>query len=112
MAIASLVSSASALAADGRVNLIQPLGDNDTVEIGEGADTFLNYFNDSVGWIMSVAVGFCVVWVLIAGVQIMISKDATGRKSGKDRAMWAIAGLVMLLFAGFILRTLNSMFFR
>lgn len=96
-----------------QVKLIEPLGDETEIPIQGGAQTFLNYFNSSVDWILSVAVGFCVIWVLVGGFQIMLAGSDSGKKDeGKSRITWAILGLTMLLFAGFLLRSLNSLFFK
>lgn len=50
--------------------------------------------------------------VLVAGVQIMISKGQASYEEGKNRLMWAIVGLILLILAGFILRTLNPLFYK
>ena len=94
------------------VPLLAPLGEEDEIEVSEGAGTLIAYFNSASNWMLSVAVGFCVIWVVIGGIKIMISGGDSGkREEGRSHIFWAITGLVMLLFAGFILRSLNSMFF-
>jgi len=94
------------------VPLLQPLGGATSITIGPGYYTFLNYFNDAVGWIFQVAVGFTVVWVLIGGFLYMTSgNNQSQRGAAISRMTWAIGGLLILLFAGFILRTLNNIFY-
>jgi hypothetical protein len=96
----------------GSVPLLQSLGDLSSVSIQPGYQTFLNYFNDAVGWIFEVAVGFTVLWVLIGGFMYMTSGNNQSRRGDAiSRITWAIGGLFMLLFAGFILRSLNNIFF-
>lgn len=96
----------------GTVPLIEPLGGATSIPILPGFGTFLTYFNSSVGWIFQVAVGFTVVWVLIGGFLYMTSGNNQSQRSAAiSRMTWAIAGLLILLFAGFLLRTLNDIFF-
>lgn len=93
------------------VPLIQPLDDT-TPSLSSSPNIFLDYFNVSVGWLFKVAVGFAVMWVLIGGVMYMTSGNNQGQRSSAISKMtWAIIGLLILLFAGVILRTLNSIFF-
>ena len=95
------------------VKLIQSLSGGESISIEPGFRTLLNYFEDSRPWIFEVAVGFTVVWVLIGGIQFMTSgTDSSRRSTAVSRMTWAIVGLLILLFSGFILRTLNGMFFK
>lgn len=99
--------------AEGKVVLIEPIGDEQEIDIKPGAGTLIAYFNTAADWLIIVCVGICVIWVVIGGFEIMTSGgDATKRGNGQQHIMWAILGLLMLVFAGFILRTLNSMFFK
>tara|TARA_Y100000310_G_scaffold193873_1_gene193817 strand:- start:672 stop:1052 length:381 start_codon:yes stop_codon:yes gene_type:complete len=96
----------------GNVQLLENLGGGFSVVIQPGYQTFLNYFNGAVGWIFEVAVGFTVLWVLIGGFMYMTSGNNQSRRGEAiSRITWAITGLFMLLFAGFILRSLNNVFF-
>lgn len=112
-----LLSAGSAHAAPpdqtaGSIELLEPLGTHANVPIGSGYQTFINYFNYSVGWIFQVAVGFTVVWVLIGGFLYMTSGNNQSRRGeAVSRITWAITGLLLVLFTGFILRTLNDIFF-
>ena len=93
------------------VPLIQPLDDN-TDSLISSPNIFIDYFNMSASWIFRVAVGFAVMWVLIGGVMFILSGNNQGRRSEAiSRMTWSIGGLLILLFAGVILRTLNSIFF-
>ena len=92
---------------------MQKLGTKDCIDIEPGVGTFLAYFNDSTQFIFAVAVGAVVVWVLVCGFAIMLmGGDAGKRGEWIENMKWSIGGLLLLLFAGFILRTLNSMFFK
>ncbi|PIR53369.1 hypothetical protein COU76_01505 [Candidatus Peregrinibacteria bacterium CG10_big_fil_rev_8_21_14_0_10_49_10] len=96
------------------ITLIQSLGESQTITVSdpEPFSVLLAYFNNSRGWILDVAVGFAVVWVLVGGIQFMVSGNNSGkRQEAVSRMIWAIAGLLILLFSGFILRTLNGTFF-
>jgi hypothetical protein len=99
----------------GSVPLLQPLSGAPSVPViasGLPAATFIAYFNQSRSWIFQVAVGFTTVWVLIGGFLYMTSGNNQSRRTEAiSRMTWAITGLIMLLFAGFILRTLNNLFF-
>ena len=98
---------------EGTVPLIETLGPEKCIPIEAGARTFILYFNNSVTFIFQVAVGACVVWVLIAGFGIMLTGgDAGKRGEWIERLQWAIGGLLILMFSGFLLRTLNSLFFK
>ena len=77
-----------------------------------GAGTFIDYFNEAVDLLMTVAIGFCVLWILIGSYMVMISGSDGGKRSeGKSMITWALIGLILVNFAGFFLRTLNSIFF-
>ncbi len=94
------------------IHLLEPIGGSASIPVSPGAGTAIAYFNTAANWLLIVAVGSCVVWVVIGGIEIMISGGGEWRGRGKENIRWAITGIVMLLFAGFILRTLNSMFFQ
>ncbi|MDD5103736.1 MAG: pilin [Candidatus Peribacteraceae bacterium] len=98
---------------EGGIDLLAPLGGQTNIPVTSGFGTFLAYFNDAAAWLIYVAMGLCVLWVLIGGFMVMLSAvDSSKREKGKSHMMWAITGIIILLFAGFILRTLNSMFFK
>ncbi len=95
------------------IELLAPLGNQTHIPVQSGFGTFLSYFNDAAAWLIYVSMGICVLWVLLGGFMIMLSGADSGlRAKGIGHMRWAITGLVILLFAGFILRTLNSMFFK
>ena len=85
------------------VPLIEPLGSLNEIQIGRGFQTFFDYFNDSYRWVLEVAVGFVVIWVLIGGFMYMTSgTDQSTRSEAVSRMTWAIVGLMLLLFAGIV----------
>jgi len=97
----------------GGIDLLAPLGGQNNITVSSGFGTFLTYFNDAGTWLIRVAMGLCVLWVLLGGFMIMISGADSGQRSkGIEHMKWAIIGMVILLFAGTILRLLNSMFFK
>ncbi len=94
------------------IPLIQPLGSRDRLTVKPGAETFIDYFNDASSLLLTVAIGFCVLWILIGSYCIMVSGSDGGKRStGTSMITWAIIGLIIVNFAGFFLRTLNSIFF-
>lgn len=97
----------------GGINLLAPLGSATNIAVVPGLGTFLDYFNSAGTWIWMVAMGICVLWVLLGGFMVMLSGAESGlRGKGIGHIRWAITGLAILVFAGFILRTLNSLFFQ
>ena len=113
MGALSVQDAFAAQHAGARVKLLEPLGEEKDIPVKPGAGTLIAYFNSAVTWLISVAVGICVIWVLIGGFHIMVSGgDTSLRQRGQEFIKWALIGLVMLLFAGFILRTLNQLFFK
>ncbi|OIO54965.1 hypothetical protein AUJ46_02010 [Candidatus Peregrinibacteria bacterium CG1_02_54_53] len=97
----------------GGIDLLAPLGSQTNIPVQPGFGTFLTYFNDAGAWLVYVAMGICVLWVLLGGFMIMLSgADSSLRSKGMSHMRWAITGMVILLFIGFILRTLNSLFFK
>ncbi len=93
------------------VPLAQPLDDKTKV-IPSSPNIFIDYFNMSSSWLFRVAIGFTVLWVLIGGVMFMSSgNNQSRRQEAISRITWSIVGLLVLLFTGVILRTLNSIFF-
>lgn len=94
------------------IPLIQPLGPKSVLQVKPGAKTFIDYFNEASNLLLTVAIGFCVLWILIGSYLIMISGSDGGKRStGTSIITWAIIGLIIVNFAGFFLRTLNNMFF-
>jgi len=105
------VSTVSAQQTNGSVGLIQPLDDS-TASLASSPTIFIDYFNMSRFWLFRVAVGFTVLWILIGGVMFMTSGNNQSRRSAAiSRIIWSVVGLLILLFSGVILRTLNSLFF-
>ncbi|MBT4120192.1 MAG: hypothetical protein HOG89_02830 [Candidatus Peribacter sp.] len=94
------------------VPLIQPLGRLNRLVIKPGAGTFIDYFNQAADLLLTVAVGFAVLWILIGSYFVMMSGSNGGmRSTGKSMITWAMIGLIIVNFAGFFLRTFNSIFF-
>ncbi len=63
-------------------------------------------------WGLWMGAGLAVLNVVVAGFQIM-GGDSMGMVSdGKQRMLWSIVGLLMLMFAGVLLNFLNPLFFQ
>ncbi len=97
----------------GSMYLLQPLdaGSNE-IDAQGGIDIFFTYFNRAWPWLMGTAAGLAVLQAIVGGVEIMISSGGEKRSAGIERLQWAIAGLVILVLAGLILRTLNPIFYK
>ncbi len=94
------------------IYLLQPLDDGDNELSGDGIEIFFEYFNRAWPWLVGTAGGVAVLQAVIGGVQIMTSSGGSGKSEGVERMQWAIAGLVMLVLAGLILRTINPLFYQ
>ena len=107
-------SGASSSCASGNICMIQPLGSTCSTGIptGTGFEIMFHYFGCVAPWLYDLAIGICVLWVLVGGIQIIISGDNTGwYDRGKNIIIASIVGLLMLIFAPVILRFLNNAFF-
>lgn len=76
-----------------------------------GINIFFTYFNLAWPWILGIAAGLAVLQIMVAGVQIMYAGGPERAEEGKTRLMWAVAGLLLIGLAGFILRLLNPLFY-
>lgn len=96
-------------------DLIEPLGDGCPDLFGASSEPFeilMRYIQCSGQFIYDIALGFCVLWVVIGGVQIIISGDNTEwLNRGKSIIFASIGGLMTLLLAPVILRFLNVSFY-
>lgn len=73
---------------------------------------FYKYFNLLWPYLIGSAAGIAVLMAVVGGLQIIMSGGDQGkRQEGIDRFKNAIMGLLMALFAGLILRTLNPSFY-
>lgn len=94
------------------IPLTAPLGTKNSITVSPGIGVFLDYFNEAVDLIMTVSVGFAVLWILIGSYFVMVSGSDGGKRStGKSMITWAMIGLIIVNFAGFFLRTMNDIFF-
>ncbi len=95
------------------LTLLQPLDDStNSLAPAPGIQIFFNYFNLGWPWVLGVAAGIGLLQALIGGIEIMISGSASASESGKTKIMWALAGLLMVGLAGFILRSINPIFYN
>jgi hypothetical protein len=110
-------SSQSLVIPPANLPLLQPLDDNTgfltTMNANDAMEAFINYFNLSWPWVIGTAAGIAVLQALVGGVQIMMSgSDSGARGEGKNRLMWALAGLLMIGLSGMFLEILNPLYFR
>ena len=91
--------------------LLQPLGPTQTIEPQTDIQVFFVYFNDIWPWLIGVAAGVAVLQALVGGVQMMMSGSSEKAAEGKTRLVWALGGIVVIAFAGFVLRLLNNIFY-
>lgn len=103
----------SKFAPPSNIQLLQPLdGSTSSLPPVAGIQMIFIYFNISWPWVLGSAAGIAVLWALVGGIEIMMSGSNTGmQESGKGRLMWALAGLLLIGLAGFILTTLNPLFY-
>lgn len=76
-----------------------------------GIGIFFCYFNLSWPWILGVGAGIAILQAIVGGMQIMLSGGAEQKSAGESRLTWALAGLVLIALAGFLLRVLNPIFY-
>jgi hypothetical protein len=110
------VCFATATQTNNSVNLIQPLvggGFSSSISVTGNNLPIFTYITDGLGWLHEIAVGLVILWLVFAGVMIMISGNDQGKRTqAKDHAIAAIIGLLMLFLLGFILSVLNAGFYR
>lgn len=108
-----LPPSSHVWAAAADIKLLQPLPGGTATLSGSGVQLFFNYFNAIWPWVLSIAGGVAVLNGVIGGTMIMMSGSDSGMESaGKDKLKYSIAGLIMIAFAGTILRILNPTFYK
>jgi heme A synthase len=94
---------------DADLQLLEPLdGGANTIAPSPGIDVIFTYFNRSWPWLLGVAAGIAVLQAIIGGIEVMSNQ----KDRGKIRLQWAIGGLLIVVFAGMILRTLNPIFYQ
>jgi hypothetical protein len=94
--------------------LIEPIDPAmQTLPNSNGIDILYLYFNLVWPWIIGCAAGFAVLQAMVGGFMMMMSGGDSGlREQGQSKLLWAIAGMLLVAFSGFILRVLNPTFFR
>lgn len=95
------------------LTLLQPLdGSTFFLAPSSGVSIFFEYFNLSWPWVLGVAAGIGILQALVGGIEIMVAGSDSGKlENGKSKMMYALMGLLMVGLAGFILRSLNPLFF-
>jgi len=97
----------------GNLHLLQPLDDSTTsLPPSPNIQIFFQYFNLAWPWVLGIAAGIGVLWGIVGGIEIMIGGSDSGASGGKEKIKHALMGLLMVGLAGFILRSLNSIFYQ
>lgn len=95
--------------------LIQPLDDRTrtifTTNPNNALEAFIKYFNIAWPWVLGCSAGVAVLQAVIGGMQIMLSGSGNASSAGKERLMWALAGLLLIGLSGMILEILSPIFF-
>lgn len=96
----------------GKIRLMEPIGKCGELTGKPGLDTFFTYFNLLWPWMIGTSAGIAVLMAIAGGIQIIMSGGDPGKRGeGVQRLMNALLGLLMLIFAGLLLNTLNPSFF-
>jgi hypothetical protein len=96
------------------LRILEPLDTSDpdrTSTLGPAGplSLFFQYFNPAITWFFAIGAGFAILNTLVAGVQIIFVADNPSRRADAvQRIIWSISGLLILAFAGMIMRFLNS----
>lgn len=97
---------------NGKIRLMERIGKCDELTGKPGLDTFFTYFNLLWPWMIGTSAGIAVLMAIVGGIQIIMSGGDPGKRGeGVQRLMNALLGLLMLVFAGLLLNTLNPSFF-
>lgn len=100
----------------GTIKLLEPVGGKSEINVGDSSDPIaglFEYFNALWGWVLGVAAGMTVAWVLWAGMGIINSGGDQSKFSASVGQMkGALIGLFLLIFIGVILKAINASFFK
>lgn len=104
-----------------KIKLLAPLSDDkseliiEDFQAGQGMYTITiieTYLKFMYPYIAALIASLAVLMTIIGSIQIITAGgDSAKVTSGKERIMYAIGGLVLLLFASVILYTINPTFF-
>jgi hypothetical protein len=97
----------------GPLRILSPLwgnGNSTTLPAQPGIDMVYTYFANAWPWVLGVASGIAVIQAIAGGIQVMFS--AGNKEAGVTRLTWAAAGLLLIVLSGFILRTINPLYYQ
>lgn len=97
------------------LRLLQPLGGASYLNPSAPGTIQIvyDYFGYAQQWIFGVAAGICILNVLWGGILILNSGgDPSKRSEGVTKAMWSIAGLLLLATVSAIMIFLNPGFYN
>lgn len=97
------------------MRLIQPLVDGQEFPTsGTTLNTLpiFQYFDDVMWYLYTIAVGFCTIWIVLAGTKLITSgSDSSKAGEAKTEIKEVLIAILVLTFGAFILRRLNDLFF-
>ena len=97
------------------IQLLEPIDGISRINIdnnGGGLGVFNAYFGMIYPWIIGMAGGIVMFNAVIGGIQmIQAGGNAEGVTKGKDRLLYSLGGLLLLLLASTIMHTLNASFY-
>lgn len=99
------------------VDLLEPFGSSSSVSVVCATTScifgaWIGYYASAASWLFDVAVGICIIWMVVSGLRIIVSGDNTQLRDNAMSQMKASAfGLMLLIFAGPILRAINNVGF-
>ena len=92
---------------DDAVRLLEPIGGMSFVS-GGGIGVLMAYIAGIWPWLVGIGFGVALLQVIFAGYEIMMSGGSPAlREQGKQRILWSIIGMLMLLSAAAILNLIN-----
>jgi hypothetical protein len=95
------------------IQILESIDGQGCVPIGKGLATLFNYINQIFPWAIGVSAGLVVVWgVWSGGGMILNAGDDAKFKSEKDHFKASLIGLIVIIFSGAILATINANFFH
>jgi hypothetical protein len=71
------------------------------------------YFNSMYPYVVGLSAGIAVLWALWGGIEMIMSGGDPGkRQEGINRMLHSVMGLLLIIFAAFIMNFINPTFFQ
>ena len=111
--VAALYPAVPVFADPGTIKLHEPVNGEEEIHVDDGIGALFEYFNHIWSWVLGVAAGMTVAWVLWSGMGIINSGGDQSKYSASVGQMkGALIGLFLLIFIGVILKAINASFVR